>query len=62
MIETVDIVLEIVHPTLFDKNLVYRIPIQINNILKKKSKNKTELTVEYSNNALYPPSNKYNSG
>jgi hypothetical protein len=30
MIEIVGIVLEIVHPTLFDKNSVYKIPKQIN--------------------------------
>jgi len=47
MIEIVDIVLEIVHPTFFDKNLVYRIPRQTNKISsKKKTKINLQLNIQ----------------
>jgi hypothetical protein len=41
MIEIVGIVLEIVHPTLFDRNSVYKIPKQTNHTLNAKTKTDT---------------------
>lgn len=52
MTESVDIALESLHPTSFDRNSVYRIPARISKDRQRRSRNERCLTVELSKNAL----------